>query len=195
MWRLAFAGAAEPFFTARGRVQIVSFDPLDGQMTHEHGLGDPVARVYGKRDIRGIEEQNHELATIIGIDSTRRVQHGDAVFEGESASRADLDMAVARRRDAQPRVYKGSAVWWDLDVFRACEVVTCRLRALLFGDLRAWDNGHDAASRCLKFVEKSYQLCEHIGFLCWARSPARSGGWTADGLNRIFGRFVCAPDE
>lgn len=43
------------------------------------------------------------LAPIVGVDGTWRVEHGDAMLQGQSAAWSHLSLVACRQRDAQSR--------------------------------------------------------------------------------------------
>lgn len=93
-------------------------------MSHDDGLSDAISDMDMKIVFCGIKEDDHDFASVVGVDGAWCVQDGDAVFKGEPASWSDFDMAVLGGGDGQSRVDECAATGWDCDIFGAFEIVT-----------------------------------------------------------------------
>lgn len=105
-WAL-YARAPKPAIAAIGRaevVEIVDFAPNDIGMPHDDGLRNSVARLDGKRFFTRIEQDDHEFAAIIGIDSARRVEHRNAMVQSQATARPDFNVIMPRNTHAHARV-------------------------------------------------------------------------------------------
>ena len=66
--------------------------PCHVRMGGNNHLANPLAVVYCERFVRQVHQNNADLAAIIGIDRTRRVQQRNPVFERQSATRTYLSL-------------------------------------------------------------------------------------------------------
>lgn len=111
--RLAHPRAAKSSIAALARlrvVEIVQLAPDDVGMPDDDGLRNSVSRFNGVVFIARIEQDDHELAAIIGVDSARRIEHGDAMTQSESAARSYFDVIAFRNAHAYARVDERSAM-------------------------------------------------------------------------------------
>ena len=70
-------------------------------MTGDHHLRDTLAVVDDKLLLRQVDQQHAYLSTIVGIDGAWRVQDGNTLLEGQTATRTDLCLITDRKRDVQ----------------------------------------------------------------------------------------------
>ena len=64
-------------------------------------LGDPHAALQAESFFPSIEENDLDLAAIIAVDRSRRIEHGHAMFRGQSRTRANLRLVASRQFDAK----------------------------------------------------------------------------------------------
>src|SRR6185437_8998075 len=64
-------------------------------------LGDARAARHRKRLPSVVNEQNPDFAAIIGVDGSRRVEHGDALFQRQPRARPDLALEARRQFDRE----------------------------------------------------------------------------------------------
>ncbi|PAV74071.1 hypothetical protein WR25_14230 [Diploscapter pachys] len=82
------AGDATASCAARNHAIIIC-RALDGG---GHDLSDPVAACDRERRVAQIDQDHLPLAAIIAVDRPRRVEAGDAVFQGKPRARTHLDL-------------------------------------------------------------------------------------------------------
>lgn len=83
-------GMPESSFAAVGVVEGVGFDHLDlGEGGDDH-LGDAHAAVDGERLLAKVDQGDHDLAAIVGVNGAGGIDQRDAVAAGEAGARADL---------------------------------------------------------------------------------------------------------
>ncbi len=87
--------------TALCLVQAFHLYELALLMTGNHHLGNALAVVDDEVFLREIDEQDHNLATIIGIDSSRSVQHRNTVLQRQSATGTYLRLESCGECDVQ----------------------------------------------------------------------------------------------
>lgn len=90
MLGLGYASATVTTFTAFGVGERLGFLPLYGGVLGDDHLGDAFAVLDGEGFLSVIDQQHFDFTAVVGIDGTRTVEHGDAVFEGEAAARPYL---------------------------------------------------------------------------------------------------------
>jgi len=66
-------------------------------------LGDTLERRDLDRDRAVVDQQNPEFAAIVRVDGAGRVEHRQAVAQGEPGARAHLSLEAVRNLEAQPR--------------------------------------------------------------------------------------------
>jgi hypothetical protein len=66
-------------------------------------LGDTVAALDDKRFIAQVHENHLDLAAVIGVDGAGSVEYGNAILDGESAARPDLDFIAWRYLENKTR--------------------------------------------------------------------------------------------
>src|SRR5580700_713416 len=105
------AGRAETALTALARRQFFGLDEFGARMLCDDELCDLHAARDAKARVAQIDQDHLDLASVIAVDRTWRVEHGNAVIEREARSRAHLrfhafgqrDRDAARDRDAHHR--------------------------------------------------------------------------------------------
>lgn len=70
-------------------------------MTRNHHLGNALTILNNEVFLRQIDEYHTYLATIISIDGTWRIEHGDTFLQRQSTTRSDLRLVASRQRDMQ----------------------------------------------------------------------------------------------
>ena len=91
----------------------------------DHELRDPVAAVHEVRLVRvGVDEQDLQLAVVLGVDEPRRVEAGDAVAERQPRAGQDEPAVPGRDRDGDAGRDEGApAAGPEADVLACREVV------------------------------------------------------------------------
>ena len=77
--------------------------PLHLLMTGDNHLSYTLSIFYDKILDRKINEDDAYFTPIVSINCSRRIQHGDAPFDGKSASRAHLCFVSWRKGDVESR--------------------------------------------------------------------------------------------
>ena len=86
--------AGSPF----GVVQHFHRLPDDLAVSRDHHLADTLPVIDGKRFGREVYQDYADLAAIVRIDSTRRVQQCDAILQCQAATGAHLCLIAFRQR-------------------------------------------------------------------------------------------------
>ena len=91
----------EPKPPAPRSVSGKRFDALeaDGRDGGDDELRDAVAARDAERLAAVIDQDDFDLAAIVGVDRARRVQDGDAVLQREAGARAHLAFEASRDRE------------------------------------------------------------------------------------------------
>ena len=84
--------------TFRG-VEFLHFHPLSLFVTCHHHLGHTLAILYHKVLVGEVYLEHHHLATVVGVDGTGGVEHGDAMFQSQSAAGTHLRFVSCGQRD------------------------------------------------------------------------------------------------
>lgn len=66
-------------------------------------LGDTLSWLDFERFLRKIDQDDPDLTTIVGVNGAGSVQHGDAVFEGQSAPWTNLRLTIGGQLNEQSR--------------------------------------------------------------------------------------------
>ena len=77
-------------------------------VTGNHHLRDSLAVVHDKILLRQIDEQHSHLATIVCIDSARRIQYCDTLLQSEATARSNLCLIACWQRDVQSCGYESA---------------------------------------------------------------------------------------
>ena len=77
-----------------GFVQLDCLFPFCALMASNDHLGNAFAVIYHKFFLTKVDEDDAEFTTIVSVDCSRRVQHGDAFFQGKAATRANLRLVT-----------------------------------------------------------------------------------------------------
>src|ERR1700747_2524814 len=84
---------------AFGWRQYADGDKLSLRHRSDHHLRNALAAADGKGGAAVIDQEHRDLAAIIGIDGSRRVQNGDAMFGRKARARSYLRLEPLRQRD------------------------------------------------------------------------------------------------
>lgn len=106
---------AEAAGTAFCLVQLSHWHPLGLLVPGNYHLGYALAVVYDERLIAQVDQNHADLSAIVGIYCAWRIQHGDAMLYGESASGAYLCLYSGRQGDEEPRGDEASLHRPELD--------------------------------------------------------------------------------
>lgn len=101
-------------------------------MAHQNDLCDAVTDLNLIGCVPEIDEQNHDFTAIIGINGARGIEHGDAVFKGESAARPDFDMVTGRNRSTDAGMHQSALVRFDTNRFDTGQIVSGGKRSGLY---------------------------------------------------------------
>ena len=71
-------------------VQYLYRLPVDLAVGGDYHLADTLPVVHGERCGREIDQDNADLATVVRIDRSRRIQQSDTVFQCQAAAGAHL---------------------------------------------------------------------------------------------------------
>ena len=100
---------SEATFTPFGICQGFCRDPFHVFVPGYYHLGDSVPVLDGEILIGEVGQDDFYFAAVIGIDGSGRIEHGNAVFGGQSAARADLGFEADRQFNVQAGGDKDSA--------------------------------------------------------------------------------------
>src|SRR5258708_3755645 len=106
-------GGTETSGTPRRRFQRGCLAPLDPRVRCHHELRDLHAARDGESFRAMVDEDGCHLAAIIGIDSSRRVQHRYAMAKREPRSRPQLSLESFGERQRDARRHRGMAAGLD----------------------------------------------------------------------------------
>src|SRR5262249_34821724 len=95
--RTSSAGRAETSLPACGGAKLINCCDFDPKDRRDHELSDPVAATDNKWLGSMIDEDHHQLATIVRIDRAGAVEKGHAVLCGEAGARPDLRLVAMRQ--------------------------------------------------------------------------------------------------
>ena len=68
--------------------------PLDDFVARHHQLCHALAVLHDEGLVAVIDEQNFQFAAVVGIDGARRIEHGDAVAQGQARAGAHLPLVA-----------------------------------------------------------------------------------------------------
>ena len=98
-------------------------------VTCDYHLCNALTLVYHEVLVGEVYEENAYLTTIVSVDGAGRVEHGDAMLEGESAARAYLCLISRRKSDIKSSrdelALKWTKGYWFLVV--GTKIHTCTL--------------------------------------------------------------------
>lgn len=81
---------AEATVTPGGLIQFMHIQKFSSHKRRKYHLGDPFTPPYDKGICAVINNDHADLSPIVGINSARRVDEGNSVLEGKTASWPDL---------------------------------------------------------------------------------------------------------
>src|SRR5258706_14546811 len=87
---------AETTVAALGPIQIVHFDDLHHRHRYDEHLGDAHPALDDEFFAPEVDQRHLDLAAVVGVDGSGRVDHGDAVPAGQAAAGADLRLVSVR---------------------------------------------------------------------------------------------------
>lgn len=125
---LVDATAAESFLATFGRIQFVDWLELHVRVWEEHDLRYPVSLMHFKRMFTHVSEDYADFATIIGIDYSGRVHHGDVVFQRQSRTWADQSDISGWNSQSHARMHERLTARADDRVLIASEVCSTIVR-------------------------------------------------------------------
>lgn len=85
------------------RAQYLHGFPIYLFVTGNDHLGNAFAVLNGKRLVAEIDQTDAYLSTIVGIDGSGSIQHGDAVFKRQSATGSHLRFITYGQLDKKSR--------------------------------------------------------------------------------------------
>ena len=103
-----FTGAAESAFAPVGLFEIRAGDQSDFRELADHHLGDPVAPFDLIGGGAAVVHDDADLAPVSGINGPGGVGQHEVMFEGKTASGADLGLKVFGQLDEYPCGDKGA---------------------------------------------------------------------------------------
>ena len=89
---LLFPCMPEAAIAPFGIAQVFCRDPFHAFVPGHYHLGDPVSVPDAEILIGEVDQDDFYLAPVVGVDGSRRVEHGDAVLGGQPAAGADLSL-------------------------------------------------------------------------------------------------------
>ena len=104
-------------------------------MTGDDHLGDALAVVDDKVLVAEVDEDDADLATVVGIDGAGAVKDSDAFLKRQSAARTHLSLVARGQLHEKACLHKTSLHWlkrnWS---FRqeGTQIHACRQRGLVF---------------------------------------------------------------
>lgn len=125
---LVDAAAAESFLATFGRIQFVDWLELHVRVWEENDLRYPVSLMHFKRMFTHVSEDYADFATIIGIDYSGRVHHGDVVFQRQSRTWADQSDISGWNSQSHARMHERLTARADDRVLIASEVCSTIVR-------------------------------------------------------------------
>ena len=109
-----FSGTAEAAFAPIGVFQLAGGDQSDFGELADHHLGDPVATFDLVGGSAAVVHDDTDLAPVSGINSSGGVGQHEVMFEGKSASGADLSLKVVWKFDEYPCGDEGTSFHREL---------------------------------------------------------------------------------
>ena len=79
-------------------------------------LGDAHAAFDGERVVAEIDQGDVNFAAVVAVDGSRGVDHGDAVFGGQAAARADLGFVALGDRHGEAAGDQLNVAGFEFDV-------------------------------------------------------------------------------
>lgn len=138
---LGSAGRSKAACTPLCFIQSVDLDDVGHRDPLQDELGDAVADVDLELAIAKIEEDDADLAAVIGVDDAGA--DVDAVLDGEAGARGDAAVAAGRDAQAQPRLDDGAAARRHGGGLRGVQVQPRGVRRAAGRQLRARPGQHD----------------------------------------------------
>ena len=84
-------------------IQLLHLDEVALFVLGKHHLCYALTIIDDEVLLREVDEQHHDFATVIGIDGTRSIEHGDAMLQSETATRSYLRFITSRQCHEKPR--------------------------------------------------------------------------------------------
>ena len=97
------AGMTETAGTPARSVEIIDYLELRLNYFSEDHLGDPHAARHGESFFRVIDQNDLDLATIVGVDRPGGIEESDPVFDRKAASGTDLGLKMFGEGDKNTR--------------------------------------------------------------------------------------------
>ena len=147
---------SESAFAALGGVEGAYFSPLCLFVASYDELGYAIAISDGEGFCGEIDEDDADLATVVGIDGAWCVEQCDAVLESESGAGAHLCFVALWQGDAEARRYETAlhGLQGNGCVEVGAEVEPCALRRGIL-----WQ-------RVVRFVDYLDLHCFFVGYVC-----------------------------
>lgn len=96
------ASGTKSAVVAFGGIQFGDFLPLHVSDTSQYQLRDAITTLNRIRLVSRMDQQHADLAPIITVDGSRRIENSEAMAEGEAATGADLSFPTAGNRGREP---------------------------------------------------------------------------------------------
>ena len=98
-YTLLMTGMAETAGTPARSIKVIDY--LELRLNHfgEDHLSDPHTARYGENFFRVIDQNDLDLATIIGVNRPWGIEERNAVFDRKAASWTDLGLEMFRKSD------------------------------------------------------------------------------------------------
>ena len=101
--------------TTFGLTKYFYFNELGSLVAGDDQLSYALAVVNNEVLIGEVNEHDANLTTVVGIDSTRGVKHGDAMLQGQATAGTHLCLITRREGDVQTRGNKPTFQWTEHD--------------------------------------------------------------------------------
>jgi hypothetical protein len=94
-----------------GAVELLHFHDLSAHDRRDHELGDAITRLDSYRMLAQVDQYHLDLAAIISVDCTRRVNETQSLLQGATAARAHLSFKPWRDLESDSGWHCNTTEW------------------------------------------------------------------------------------
>ena len=105
------ARVAKPALLSLRRGEIINLLPGRSKNPRDDHLGDSISIPDRERPLVKVDQENTDLAPVIGVDGPGTVDDANAIPNGQTAARPDLTFKPLRNRDGNPGGNKPPLPW------------------------------------------------------------------------------------
>ncbi len=93
---------AEAALSSCGFIKDFLSSPSSPANLVNNHLGHAIAPSYHKRILPVIDHEQLYLSPVVGVNRPRRIDEGNSMFQGQTATRSDLGLIASRKGNGQP---------------------------------------------------------------------------------------------